>query len=475
MGPKPFSNSDVTTFSTELLAKTAELSEPITGQIDVYDAIARAIKYNADIKAGELEVTVENAKLRAQNASLLPDIVADSSYYGRGQKNASYSTLSPSYGASSDLAISWNILDFGLSYVRAVQAGDKALYRGEDYRKAVSKVAADTRAAYWRAVAAHRLTQRIAELQKDIESALAASQAQSKDSRLDPMVALNYGRDLLNEKRELNLLVSGLAGADAQIKQLINVPQSQNLQLKHTHETEAHLSKMASPADSVRVALENRSEVRQLMYQQRITSDEVYASVLQALPGIGLNGGLAGDSLSVLSNGNWVAWGAKAAWSLMNLLRLPVTLDVVETQKDALRQQAVAVAVTIAMQTYISRAQCGMLRVVSKDADTYYNVQQQIERQAKIAAGLGQGSKQALTRERLSTLLAQIRSLLAYADLQNAHGIYQSTLGIDPVDVDFVRNATAVDIAAKLRDTPNSTPGSVQDERKAAQQTAGLQ
>jgi outer membrane protein TolC len=473
--PQPLSTGDISAFSAELIARTSVADEAIDGEIDVYDAIGRAIKYNADVKARELQIAVASAKVSAQNAALLPDFVADSSYYGRGRKDSSYSSLSPSYGASSDLALSWNILDFGLSYVRAQQAGDKALYQEEDYRRAVARVAEDTRLAYWRAVASAQLQERLPALQKDIDAALNASQAQSKDSHLDPMPALNYGRDILNEKRELNLLVSSLAGAEAQLKQLINVPQEQKLKLKRRHGVEHRKLNAVAPADSVKIALQNRAEIRQLIYQMRITSSEVDALLLQSLPGLSFNAGLAGASLSVLSNGNWVAWGAKAAWNIMSLLRMPASLDVIEAEKAALHQQALAVAVAISMQAYVSSAQHGLLKRVHDDSETYLKVQKQIERQSKVSVELGQSSKQALTRERLSTLLAETRDVLAYADYQNALGLYLSTLGIDFDGDEHVKSATAADVAARLRESAKDLPVPARSPRSGQQQTAGLQ
>lgn len=473
--PQPLSTSAVSAYSSELLAKTSALDEPISGEIDVYDAIARAIKYNADLKARELAVAVENAKVSAQSAELLPEFIADSSFYGRGRKDWSYTSLSPSYGASSDLALSWNILDFGLSYVRAQQAGDKALYQAEEYRRAVARVAEETRLAYWRAVANARLLGQLSKLQRDIDAAINASQAQSKDPHLDPMLALSYGRDLLNTQRELNLLVASLAGADAQLKQLINVPQDQTLNLKRQPENEQRMFNAVTAAESVKIALENRAEVRQLMYQMRITSQDVDALVLQSLPGLTINGGLAGASLSVLANGNWVAWGAKAAWNVMSLLRIPASLDVIDAEKAAIRQQALAVAVAISMQAHVSCAQHRLLRRVYDDAETYLKVQRQIERQSKISVGLGQSSKQALTREKLSTLLAEVRATLAYADYQNARGLYLSTLGIDFDDYEHIHNATAAEVAAQLRKSAKDLPMPALLQASVPQRTAGVQ
>jgi hypothetical protein len=448
---QPASGVEVAEFTGDLAQRIQDPGELVPLQIDVNDAIGRAIKYNANVRAKELEVTVEVAKLSAANAALLPDIVTDSSYYSRSSKASSYSNLSPSHGSSSDLALSWNILDFGLSYVRARQGGDTALYRAEEYRSAAAKVVEETRLAFWRAVAAERLQSRLPDIQNVIDLALRKADAQAQDKHLDPMAALNYSRDLLNEKRELNELVASLAGAGPLLKQLINVPQGQPLKFNSVLDEPPEAMMALAPSEAVLIALENRAEVRQLLYQTRITADEVNALVLQKMPSLGVNAGLAAGSLSILADGNWVAWGAKAAWSLMSLIRLPRDLEVLDAEKDLLRQQALAMGVTISMQAYISSTQCKLLNLVYKDSSESLRVQQQIENQVQRATSLGRNGNQPLAREHVSTLLAEIRAALAYAELQNAYGTYQTTLGLDVVDLGQVSSLSAADIAVQLR------------------------
>jgi outer membrane protein TolC len=449
--PQPANSLELAAFSEEIGNHAVDPIEAVPAEIDIHDAIARAVKYNAELRVKELEVTVEAAKLNVTQATLLPDVVSNSSYYSRSSSKASYSSLSPSNGSSSDLALSWNILDFGLSYVRARQGGNVTLYRAEEYRRAASKVVEETRVAFWRAVAAERLQSLLPELQSGIESALRKADAQARDSNLNPLDALNYSRDLLNEKRELNQLVSSLAGAGAVLKQLIHVPQEQPLTLKSGPDAPLNAMLSLSPPEAVQIALEHRAEVRQLLYQTRITSEEVHALVLQKLPSLGVNSGLAAGSLSVLADANWVAWGAKAAWSLMSLLRLPRDLEVLDAEKSVLHQQALAMGVTISMQAYISSTQCKLLGLVYQDAQKSLRVQQQIENQVQRATILGRNGNQPLVRERLSTLLAEIRSRLAYADLQNAYGTYQSTLGLDSVDLSQLSTLSANEIALQLR------------------------
>ncbi len=419
----------------ELEAKAQDDGAPINGKLTVAEAIARAVRYNSALRASELEVVLETEKARVATAAMLPGIVADSSYYGRSSALSSYTTLSPTTGKSSDFALSWNVLDFGLSFVRAQQQSDKALYQYEAYRKAAQQIASETRLAYWRTVASRKLEGNLARLRGEIDHALLLSDAAAKDTRLDPMTALSYSRDILNEQRELNILLAELAGSEAQLRQLVNVGVGQQLALGDDGIGAVAQPPLPEPRADFRSALSNRPEIRQLLYEQRISEDEITSAVLQVLPGFNFDGGLASGALTVATGSNWLTWGAKAAWNLMGLARLPAQIDSVEAEKAVLKQKTLATAVAILTQCYVSRDQLSRQRQVYRDARRFWQVQKKLQRQVKVATKLGQSPAQSLTRENVSLLLAEVRMMLAYADLEHAVGTYQMTIGADTAEV----------------------------------------
>jgi outer membrane protein TolC len=449
---------EVTIYSAELGNAAAFQAEPISAAIDVNDAIARAIKYNAGLRVAELEIAVAQADARVQNASLLPNVVADSAYYSHdGRRTGSNAQLN-SPGVSNGLNLSWDILDFGLSCVRAGQAADKALYRAEEYRKSALRIAEETRLAYWRAVTLEHLAKRQASIDSDVKAALQAADRAAKDPTMDPVGALSVSRDILTAQREINQLRASLAGSSEQLKQLINVPIGQPVKLKDTRDSSIQKASILAPDEATVAAMENRPEIRQIMYQLRITDDEVNAQILQVLPGIGLQTGLANASLTALTASNWIGWGAKSAWHLMNLLRLPVSMDAIDSQKDLLRQQGLAMAVSISMQVHISSVQVAMQRQALLDSERLLSVQRQLERHEAASVSVGQASVQALTKERITTVLAEARRGIAYADLEGAYGLYLTSLGADLLDMTKIPSASVSELAADLRESARKAP-----------------
>ena len=441
-------SADLVVLTGALATSVRTIEEPITGPLDIHDAVARAIKYNATIRSQELIAALAEAKARAQSISLLPSVVAESELYGRSKPALSRSNLSSTYSTSSevrtiasDLTLSLNILDFGLSYLRTEQAADKAEKEREEVRRVTLKVIEDTRSTYWRAVVHDSLIARLDRVRPDVERMLAASGAAARDINIDPLVSLNYERDVLNLQRELNQLRTSLVGAKEQLKQLMGVPQDVTIQLLPADRV---LKLAEGPIErDVLGALESRHEIRQVMHDMRITDKEVHATLLQLLPGISLSRGVAHDTNSFLLNASWVTLGAKVAWNLINLAHLPRDLDVVEAQQRINRQQAMAIAVAIAMQVYVSRSRIEAHRHAARDASVFADMQKRMLRQVRSATTVGTVALQALTKERLATLLAEVRSDLARADLHAAAASYFTAIG-QGVQLDFDLETTPV-------------------------------
>ena len=227
----PVTQTEVSGFAAKLADDLAVVPEPATAPLTVDDAVARAIRFNLTLRAKELEVALADAKVRTQSGAMLPSVVAESDYYRRDRPMASRSNQSGTYSSSSDLAntsrdlaLSWNILDFGLSYVRTRQSNDKALQQYEEARHVRARIVEETRSIFWRAVALEKLTPALAWLDLEVGEAIRLSRLATQDLRVDPMTQITFQRDMLNLQRDLNQLDSSLAGATDQLKVSIGAP-----------------------------------------------------------------------------------------------------------------------------------------------------------------------------------------------------------------------------------------------------------
>lgn len=435
----PVTVDHVDAFAARLGDSIDRGQEPLIGVLSVEEAVARAIRNNYSVRAKELEAALADAKVRVQAGAMLPSIVAESDYYRRDRLLASHSNLSPTYSSSSDLqsvsrniAISWNLLDFGLSYVRSRQGLDKAYQQHEETRRVAARIAEETRGVFWRAVALQKLEPSLARIDQEVADALSLARVQARDPLIDPMLAINFQRDLLNAQRELNQVHSSIAGATEQLKQSTGLGAMERLRLAG----ERRLDEIARPSGAadgdVAIALRQRPEIRQHMYDLRITEEEVNATIVQLLPGITLNTTFATDSNAFLLHHNWLSWGAKMAANLVNLARLPNDLALIDAQAETHRANALATAATIAMQVHVARARLDIQLRAYRDAERFEEAQRQLFAQARAAVRSGKAGQQQLTRERLALLLSEVRAIVAFADLHAAYGAYVSSKGETP-------------------------------------------
>ncbi|MEO0730614.1 MAG: TolC family protein, partial [Pseudomonadota bacterium] len=160
---EPLTDAELASAADENLANVTAEQEPIRGRVGLFDAMARALKYNLDHKVEVYQAALRYEELDVARFELLPDLVAKSDFARRDNFSASvtrqvvngdlgpagaFQTFNTSQDRSrrnADIEFSWHVLDFGLSYVRARQAADKALVAEEARRKVVNRVIEDVR------------------------------------------------------------------------------------------------------------------------------------------------------------------------------------------------------------------------------------------------------------------------------------------------------------------------------------------
>jgi outer membrane protein TolC len=464
VAPKPLTQAELSLAATESLARVDADQETISAPIDLYEAMARALKYNLDHRVEMMRIALSQRQLDRAGVNMLPNLVASSGYAGRDSVSASYSqsllsgirSRDPSFSTekqnfTGDLTFTWHVLDFGLSYVRAQQAADKALIAGENKRKVANKIIEDVRTAYWRAISAERLLKGFQTLEGRVAKAQKNTRHIALAGETSPLAALTFERELVDIKRQIQRLERELSHAKLQLAALMNVRPGTSFSLVVPDRALTELNIRMSGDDMVKKALENRPEFRDLLYQGRINVKEADAAILEVLPSPAAYAGLNLDSNDFLYNTNWVTFGAKASWNLVKLLQYPARSAEVKAQRELLEQQTLATVMAVMTQVHVARARYGHLRKLAATQAEYYEIQRRIERQVSAQIEADAASEQTVIREKMNTLVAAVEFDIAYADLQNAYaGIYVS-LGIDPIDERISTDMSVSEMATELK------------------------
>jgi outer membrane protein TolC len=441
--------------------------EPVQGAIGLYEAMARALKYNLDYKVEMMSATLAARAADVKSADMLPQVATGWGYADRNPQSGGYSrslttrlksadaSTSTQTGGTFDANItaSWNILDFGLSYVRAKQAGDEALIAQENKRKIVNRIVEDVRTVYWRAATSERLLGGLKALENRVNSGLANSRSLSHDGVLAPLTALTYQRELVDIRKQIHELERDLKTAKIQLAALMNIPPSTNFSLLVPKRTAVALKLNQNAESLVETAMIHRPELHTALLKERISAKEANAALLSLLPGVQVFGGANWDSNDLLFNNNWVSWGAKASWNAMRIFQYPAIKKEGEARQDLGREQALAMTMAVFTQVHAARARFAHSAQILGDASESYAVQKRILEQVKSSASENAASEQSLIREEMNTLLSSVKYDVAYADLQNAFANVYSSIGIDPYGENVDGSESVKALSAALRST----------------------
>ncbi|CAK0745048.1 hypothetical protein CCP2SC5_120052 [Azospirillaceae bacterium] len=167
---------------------SANVLDPLPAKLSLPEVLARAIKHNLEnrLRAMDSAVALGMAELGA--FELLPQITSSAGYTSRsnsagstslsvatGQQSLEPSTSQEQRRQTANLGMVWNVLDFGVSYLRARQQSDRVLIAEERRRKAVHTILQQGRLAFWRVVIAERLQTELTPLMEHVRFALALS------------------------------------------------------------------------------------------------------------------------------------------------------------------------------------------------------------------------------------------------------------------------------------------------------------
>jgi len=456
VSPSRLSDNDVMANTVEIQTLFADAFSPFTQAFDLNEAFARTIKHNRDARLKAFEAVVSQGQLAVDQFDMLPELAARAGYTYRNNYAASASVSfsgdepaalgnNPSYSVSSDkctvnasIGATWDVLDFGLSYFRAKQQADRFLISKERERKVVHTIMQQARNAYYRAVSAERLLNKINPLIIQSRSALADSTRIEQMRAQSPMDALNYQRALLESLRTLQDLRKDLMPAKAELATLMGLNPAEPFELADVSTPNFQVPEFNLDISAMeRTALVRRPELIEAQYQERITKEEISSSFLTLFPNLSLNAGVYYDGSDYLRNNDWASAGLGVNWNLMNVFRYGKIDQLNKLKVAATKQQALAVSMAVISQVHIANIEYAEAQDTYDLSTRYLEVANRIQEQVQSSRAAQNVGELTVISEELNALLAELRRDLAYADLQNTFGKILVSMGLDPLPNGF--------------------------------------
>lgn len=436
-----------------------EIIKPIT----LYEAIARAIKYNSDQRVALMEQAVAYGIAESSSIDLLPQLAAGGGFATRSNRLAvsaksvetGSQTLEESYiedksVRGAQLQVVYNVLDFGISYVNARQASDKRYVSEEIRRKSVQQVVHEVRTSFWKAAAAQRITEDMGVLIAAVQDELVrVNDGSLSDKTTDQ---LKEQKKLLTALKSLMDLRNDILTAKAELGALMNLPPNAEFVLDIPPDMDnPKIVRDLGQIDLEHFALVNRPELRINDYEARIAALEAKKEMLRLFPGIEFGAGVNYNSNSYLKNKNWADAGIGVTWNLMNLFSRPQAIRLAKSKEELERLRRLAMTMAVMSQVNISYLQL-------RQAAEGFEVANSLD---KVNDGLWQKSfaeKNKTVQERRETLFVAVDRLVshlkrdfAYADYKGAESNLFVALGVDPLPR-FIAQASVHSIAETLED-----------------------
>ncbi|MEL6694003.1 MAG: TolC family protein, partial [Pseudomonadota bacterium] len=198
-------------------------------------------------------------------------------------------------------------------------------------------------------------------------------------------------------------------------------------------------------------AMLNRPELREISYRQRRNDQEVPISTLEAIPGLQVFVGTNFSDNDLLENEDWVTTGARLSWNLMRLARLPERRRNIEAGGELLDTRALALTQAVATQVMVSRSRYQSLHREYHAAERYLGVQRRLTQQVQREFNAGTATEQELMNERFELLVAELRTDVAFADLQNAFANLYASIGLDGYDAALTGNESIDEMEKVLK------------------------
>lgn len=446
--PTPFTAEEFQSQARADRQAMFEGQEALTAPLTLETAMARVLKYNLDRRAKMMEEALSLGQLDLSRYDLLPKLAANAGYTGRSEADATRSrdlytqttsTSNPTYSAdrdaiTADLGMTWNILDFGASYYSATQNADRALIAEERRRRTVQNLAQEVRFAFWRAAAAQALKGKVTSIVATAEKALVDAERVERERLRNPTDALRVQKTLLESIRQLEAIDQELTSAKAELAALINLPPGTDFTLAVDQPGQMTVPDWAVSVDRMEeLALVNNPDLREQVYQGRISVAETKKEILKLLPGVTLSFSRQYDHNSFLIANHWYEAGAKLSWNLLNVLSAPDRLDFAEKSEQVAEAKRLALRMAVLAQVHVANHQFFSAAKQFARADKLWGIERRLaQASANQAQGGTQNEVDRITIE-TTAIASELRRYQTFAQVQSAYGKMLSIIGQDPV------------------------------------------
>ncbi|MDD3329238.1 MAG: TolC family protein [Zoogloea sp.] len=441
--PRPLEEKDLLEQGRADLATAQRDVQPITGELTLDEAQARALKYNMDRRAKMMDEALAFRQLDVSHFDMLPRLLAQAGYSNRnndkitlsrnpdGSINNNRVTTQEREHNTYSLGLSWSLLDLGVGYYNTRQQAERVQIAGEKRRKAMHLLMQDVRSAFWRAYSAQKLRGEVQKTTRLAEQALADSRTAENERLRNPIDALRYQRQILENLRLLEAIDAELASARIELAALINVPLTQAVTLAQPSEAVGK-TPLDIPVELMEeTAIRQNPDIRENHHNARIAREETRKTLVKLFPNLTFNYGYYYDTDRFQVNNDWREASVQLSFNLFNLFTGPSQMKLAEAGVALADQRRVATQMAVLAQVHLARQQYANALQQFERADAIWQTDSKISEHIKNREQAQAQSKLDVVANQTTAILSLLRRYQAMSQLQGAEARLQATLGVE--------------------------------------------
>jgi len=416
--------------------------------ITLDEAINVAFNNNLDLRIAEFEGQIATENAYAERLNMLPGLTLSAHRSKRdrsrrqdfvnaqtGAIQQSNTVSAPRNTFQADLSLTWNVLDFGLSYVRSRQA--QLSVKALEFRRLrqAQLLALDVTESYWRAALAEDALDYIRQVEAELTQQKELIENAVNTRNMNPIAAKDAAKRLVDLQIIIRDLQAEVSNSKVELARLMGLRQDQPF--KFAREAIRPLLAALPRPHQLDVntlegfALKSRPELFEQDLNDRIQQDEVRAAMLSILPDLTFGLGGHYDNNRLLNANRWNTLAVDFGW---NLLSIPSKLARKRAQEDGLdmvRYQRLQNTIGVITQVHLSLLDYAVKVDRFMLLEESYTLANDLLTLVRQANGAGQVSDLAVTQRALEDVAAKLRRDRAVVDSIVGYRRLLVSIGLD--------------------------------------------
>jgi outer membrane protein, multidrug efflux system len=414
------------------------------------EAVQIGLANNLERRISQALIDIADDVARSEKLRLLPSLTVNGNIAYRdelpqrefidsttGETQLSNSVSQERFQRTASANLTWNLLDFGLSYFRSRQAAHQSEIRRLEQERQAQTLALDIVMAYRQAALAEDNLAYIAEMAEMTQRFKESADALVEERRLDPIVARQIERDLTSLAVTAGDLQAEMSGARITLCRLMGISPMSDFKMSTDEFLYSRLEslpdlKQLDPEALEALALLNRPELYSEDLQELIQQDEARAALVSMFPGIRLNGGYMYDGDDFLVDSTWTTVGADLVYDLLSLPSGWYDYRAKKKGVEHARLERLLLTASIIAQVHLSLHDYGVRKKQFELYSASYDIRTDLldMTRERNAAGTAGFPDTLVTERMMETVVGRIQRGRQLASLLNAYDTLAVTIGM---------------------------------------------